>query len=63
MELEKVRLPGDLLKAILVETRRGKSLGGILRDYVFSQIELSGKVLDLGSDSDSPSCRQFIRYR
>ena len=63
MKLEEVRLSKNLLKRILVETRHGKSLGRILRDYTFSEIELSGKVLDLGSGSDSPSYRQFIRYR
>lgn len=63
MELEKVHLSGDLLKAILVETVRGKSLVRILRDYTFSKIELSGKVLDLGSGSDSPGYLKSIRYK
>lgn len=63
IQLERVRLSGDLLKTIFLETMRGKSLGRILRDYTFSEIELSGNVLDLGSGSDSPSYKPFMRYK
>jgi len=63
MELESVQLSWGLIKIIFAETLRGKSLGRILRDYTFSQIELSGKVLDLGSGSDSPSYHRLIKYK
>jgi len=63
IQLEEVKLSKNLLKAILVETLRGKLLGRILRDYTFSKIELSGKALDLGSGSDSPSYKPFMRYK
>jgi len=63
IQLEKVRLSRGLLKVILVETLRGKLLGRILRDYTLSKIELSGKVLDLGSGSDSPSYKPFMRFK
>ena len=63
IQLEEVKLSINLLKTILVEILRGKLLGRILRDYTFSEIELSGKVLDLGSGSDSPSYKPFMRYK
>ena len=63
MELEKVHLSRNLIKVILVETLRGKSLGRILINYTFSQFELSGKALDLGSGIGSPSYRRFMRYK
>lgn len=63
IQLEEVKLSINLLKTILVETLRGKLLGRILRDYTFSKIELSDKVLDLGSGSDSPSYKLFMRYK
>ena len=63
IQLEEVNLSPNLLKTVFLETMRGKSLGRILRDYTFSEIELSGNVLDLGSGSDSPSYKPFMRYK
>ncbi|NQT04490.1 MAG: methyltransferase domain-containing protein, partial [Dehalococcoidia bacterium] len=63
IELDKLKLSGSLLKTILIETLRGKSLSRILRDYTLSQAELSGKVLDLGSGSDSPSYKKYLRCK
>ena len=63
IELDKLRLSGSLLKTIFIETLRGKSLSRILRDYAFSQVELSGEVLDLGSGSGSPGHRRLLRYK
>ena len=63
MELEAVSLSGNLLKRTLAEIGRGKSLGRTLRDYMLSQMELTGKILDLGSGSDSPGYSKYMRCK
>ena len=63
IKLDKLRLSGSLLKTIFIETLRGESLSRTLRDYTLSQVELSGKVLDPGSGSDSPGHRRLLRYK
>lgn len=63
IQLEAVKLSKNLLKTISLETLRGRSLNRILRDYTFAQEELSGKILDLGSGSDSPSYKKYLRCK
>jgi len=63
IQLEAVKLSKNLLKTIFLETLRRKSLNRILRDYTCAQEELSGRILDLGSGSDSPSYKKYLRCK
>jgi len=61
MKLERINTSFGLLKTILIETFRGKSLCRILMNYVLQEIELSGEILDLGAGSDEASYNRFLK--
>ncbi|MBU2535422.1 MAG: class I SAM-dependent methyltransferase [Chloroflexi bacterium] len=63
VELESIQLSRSVVKTILVEGIRGKSLGRILMNNILSEFELSGNILDLGSGSDSASYNRFLKYK
>ena len=46
---------------VLKELIRGKSLGRILQNLEFSHLTLFGKVIDLGSKTDSSSYYRFVK--
>lgn len=63
VELEGIKLSWELIKTILVELLKGKSLDRTLMNYSLSWFELSGNILDLGSGSDSASYNRFLKYK
>ena len=60
---EELKLSGKLLRTILFETLRGKSLGRTLMNYCLSEFELTGDIIDLGSGSVRASYYRFIKFR
>lgn len=52
----------SLLKTIITETWRGKSLPRIFLNVALSTKEVSGEVLDLGASAEAASYRRFLKY-
>lgn len=64
VELEHIKLSKNLIKVVLAEgLLRQKRLPRTLVNYVLSEFELSGRVLDLGSGSNSASYNRFLKRR
>jgi len=63
MKIENIKISWSLLKTILIETLKGKSLGRILMNHTLSRFELSGLVIDIGSGSDKASYYRFLKCK
>jgi len=63
MALDRCQLSGGLVKQLLNESLKGKSFSRILLNYSLRNLELTGKILDLGSGSDSASYNRFLTFR
>jgi len=63
MKIENIKISPSLLKIILIETLKGKSLGRILMNYTLSRFELSGSVIDLGSGTNKASYYRFLKCK
>lgn len=53
----------NLWGRIITESLRGKTLARIFLNHALSDIEVTGKILDLGSSSDSASYNRFLKYQ
>ncbi len=60
-ELKTVEFNPALRVLIRSEVKRGKSLGRILTNYLVSQQNVSGQVIDLASKSDKASYNRFLK--
>ena len=60
---EELKLSGELIRIIFLETLRGKSLGRTLMNYCLSEFELAGNILDLGSGPAPASYHRFLRFK
>lgn len=63
MKIKNIKISLALLKMILTETLKGKSLERILMNYVSGKLELSGLVVDLGSGSPKASYYRFLKRK
>jgi SAM-dependent methyltransferase len=63
MNITYITITPTLLKRIIVETLRGKSLMRIFMNHALSSYTLEGAVLDLGSKSDAASYNRFLQKK
>lgn len=60
MPVTELKLDFSLIRLLLRETMRGKSIARTLMNHAVSQITASGAILDLGSKSDEASYNRFL---
>lgn len=57
------KLSWEFIKTVFFESLRGKTLARILLNHALSEIEVAGKILDLGSSKESASYNRFLQYQ
>jgi len=60
---EEIQLSGKLIRTVIIETIRGKSLARTLMNYCLSEFELTGDIIDLGSGPVRASYYRFLKFR
>lgn len=63
MKLESIKINKILVKDIIVESLKGKTIDRIFLNSSLRYIELSDDILDLGSGSSKSSYHRFIKYK
>jgi len=63
IEPEEIPLSRKLIRTVIIETMRGKSLYRTLMNYCLSEFELKGNIIDLGSGSERASYYRFLKFR
>jgi len=63
MEVKKISLSLSLLNNIVAETLKGKGIGRILMNHVLTEVEVGGKIIDLGAGTDKASYNRFLKFQ